>query len=76
MLFNMVILYDSYILNDIQLTLRDRPKLFEIIFEFCSQQILILQVHTSRLIPKFSKKSNKSLLFRGRKVVEFTKMHV
>ena len=55
--------------------LRDRPKLFEIIFEFCSQQIMILQLLTSRLIPNFSKNSNKNLLFRHRKVFELRKMH-
>ena len=55
--------------------IRDRPKLFEIIFEFCSQQIMILQLLTSRLIPKFSKNSNEDLLFRYRKVSELRKMH-
>ena len=60
--------------NDSKSKLRDRPKLFEMIFEFCSQQIMILQLLTSRLIPKFSKNSNKNLLFRVRKVFEFRKM--
>ena len=58
-----------------QVNIRDRPKLFEIIFEFCSQQIMILQLLTSRLIPKFSKNSNENLLFRHRIVSELRKMH-
>ena len=52
----------------------NRPKLFEIIFEFCSQQIMILQLLTSQLIPKFSRNSNKNLLFKVCKVFEFRKI--
>ena len=37
--------------------------------------IFILQVLTSRLIPKFSKKSNENLVFELCKVFEFSKMH-
>ena len=55
--------------------LRNRLKLFWNYFWKNPPPIIKLQVLTSRLIPKISKKSNKNLLFRVCKVFEFSKMH-
>ena len=46
---------------------------FEIIFELCRQRIIILQNLTNRLLPKFLQNSNKKLVKRIRKTIEFRK---
>ena len=55
--------------------LRNRLKLFWNYFLKNPPPVMKLQVLTSRLIPKFSKKSNENLLFELCKVFEFSKMH-
>ena len=54
---------------------RNRLKLFWNYFWKNPPPIMNFQVLTSRLIPKFSKKSNEYLLFKVCKVFEFSKMH-
>ena len=55
--------------------IRNRLKLFWNYFWKNPPPVMKLQVLTSRLIPKFSKKSNENLLFELCKVFEFSKMH-
>ena len=54
--------------------IRDRPKLFQIIFDFNPPPNSIEQGLTNRLVPKVSKNSTKNLVKINREVNWFRKM--
>ena len=60
--------------NNFHTGIRDRPKLFQIIFDFNPPPNSIEQGLTNRLVPKVSKNSTKNLVKINREVNWFRKM--